>query len=71
MANLQVDLDAEVQANLGTPMIYTLVTRAQEWLQDKARAGLGHPACCRRRHLLTRRAPPSPPSNPTEPFKPH
>lgn len=35
MATLQATLDKEVEANLGMAMIYTLVSVAQEWVNEK------------------------------------
>ena len=37
MAALQASLEEQVAENLGMAMIYTLITSAQEWLQEKVR----------------------------------
>lgn len=35
VAELQSKLDQEVDSNLGMAMIYTLITAAQEWMNEK------------------------------------
>lgn len=42
LKGLQTLVEVQTQENLGMSMIYTIVTAAQEWLQDKVNDGTSH-----------------------------
>ena len=47
--NLQKVVDEQIQENLGMSMIYTIVSAAQEWMQEKVSGSPSQATC--RNHL--------------------
>lgn len=50
--NLQKVVDEQIQDNMGMSMIYTIVSAAQEWMQERV-SGSSSQAICRNRVLPT------------------
>lgn len=44
--NLQKVVDEQIQENLGMAMIYTIVSAAQEWMQEKVSGSSSQATCC-------------------------